>query len=287
MVRHERARGDGVHLQVAVAGEGPPVILLHGFPEGRRSWWRQWTPLVEAGFSVLTPELRGYGESDRPLARRDYHLRHLVADVAALVRWTGYPRAHIAGHDWGGIIAWSFAGAHPELLNRLAILNAPHMRLYYEQVWRSPQLLRSWYVLFFLLPYLPEKAIAARDFAALRRMFRDMPVQRGAFSETEIEAYVRAFSDPGALTAALNYYREALLGRDGTALAVQAQIAADTLVLWGERDLALDRCLLRGLDRVAPRVQVHRIPHAGHWVQNEVPGEVNRALVEFFRAGAG
>lgn len=281
MIRHERIPGEGLDLHVAVVGEGPPVILLHGFPEGWRAWRHQFAPLVEAGFSVLAPDLRGYGESDRPAARRAYHLRHLVGDVEALVRWTGYPRAHVVGHDWGGIIAWTFAGEHPELLDRLAILNAPHLRLYYERVWRPPQLFRSWYVLFFLLPRLPERAIAARDFAALRRMFRRMPAQRDAFPDEEIGAYVRAFSAPGALTAALNYYREALLGRDGTARAVAARVEVETLVLWGEQDPALDLSLLCGLERVAPRVQVRRFPHSSHWLQNELPDEVNRALVEF------
>src|SRR3954471_9655241 len=107
-VRHERIRGDGRELTVAIAGEGPPVILLHGFPENWRSWRRQFAALVAAGFSVWAPDMRGYNESERPPERDAYHLTHLVADVACLVRATGRARAHIGGHDWGGLVAWTF-----------------------------------------------------------------------------------------------------------------------------------------------------------------------------------
>src|SRR5207244_2516240 len=131
--------------------------LLHGFPENWRCWRHQFEPLAQAGLSVLAPDLRGYNLSDRPSPRAAYDLRRLVADVAALVRATGHTRAHIVGHDWGGVIAWAFAGAHPELLDRLVILNAPHMDIYLRKVWRPPQVFRSWYVLFFQIPRLPER----------------------------------------------------------------------------------------------------------------------------------
>jgi epoxide hydrolase 4 len=281
-VRHQRIRGDGIDLHVAVAGDGPPVILLHGFPETWRSWRKQVAPLVQAGFSVWMPDLRGYGWSDRPRAREAYHLRHLVADVAALVRATGCPRAHIGGHDWGGIVAWTFAGLHPGLVDRLVICNAPHMRLYLEKLRRPPQLFRSWYVLFFQLPRVPELVLSFRDFQVVRDMFARMPARPGAFTADEIDQYVRALSTPGALTAALDYYRANLRG-GGARLAQSAVIQAETLVLWGERDPALTVGLPDGLERIAPRVQVRRFPDVGHWIQNEAPDEVNRAMVDFLR----
>lgn len=126
-VRQERIESDGMTLHVQVAGEGPPVILLHGFPENGHSWRHQAPALVSAGFSAWVPNLRGYPPSDISPRRSDYHLRHLVDDVAAIVSATGYPRATIVGHDWGGIIAWAFAGAYPALLHKLVIMNAPHM----------------------------------------------------------------------------------------------------------------------------------------------------------------
>jgi pimeloyl-ACP methyl ester carboxylesterase len=283
-IRHERIKGKDVELHVAVAGQGPPVILLHGFPENWRSWRRQFGPLVHAGFSVWAADMRGYNLSERPTGQEAYHLRHLISDVAAIVRATGYPRAHIGGHDWGGIVAWTFAGHHPGLVDRLVIFNAPHLDIYLEQVRRPPQMFKSWYVLFFLLPRLPERALSAHNFSAVRDMFKRLPARAGAFSGEDIDEYIRALSSPGALTAALNYYR-ANVRWGGVALARSARIAAETLVIWGDRDPALGPGLLEGLEKVAPHVRVHRIADAGHWVQNEAPEEVNRVLTSFLVGG--
>jgi len=280
-LRHERMHASGLDLHVVRAGAGPPVILLHGFPDGWRSWRHQIGALADAGFSVLAPDLRGYDGSDRPSHRSAYALPHLVADVAALVRSTGAARAHVAGHDWGGLVAWALAGWQPELVDRLAIVNAPHPRIFAEKVWRTPQFLRSSYVLFFALPWLPERVLAARDFAAVRQMLRRVPYRTGAFDEATIDECVEALAWPGALRAALDYYRENLLSRRPMLLAAQTRVAAETLVIWGERDPALGLELLDGLERVAPRARVHRIPDAGHWAHNEVPDRVNRLLVEF------
>lgn len=279
-IRHERIKADGVDLHVAVVGQGPPVILLHGFPENWRSWRRQFAALVHAGFSVWAPDMRGYNLSERPSDREAYHLRHLIADVASVVHATGYPRAHIGGHDWGGIVAWTFAGHNPDLIDKLVIFNAPHLAIYLEKVRQPPQMFRSWYVLFFLLPRLPERALSARNFGAVRDMFKRLPTRAGAFSDEDIDQYIRALSSPGALTAGLNYYR-ANLRSDGVALARSARIAAETLVIWGDHDPAMGPEVLDGLEKVAPRVRVHRIPDASHWVQNEAPDEVNRVLTNF------
>src|SRR5262249_42907205 len=151
-------------------------------------------PLVEAGFSVWAPDLRGYNLSDRPAPREAYHLRHLVADVAALVRATGCPRAHVGGHDWGGVIAWTFASQHPALVDKLVIFNAPHPAIYLQKAKRPPQMFRSWYVWFFLLPRVPEWALASRDFRAVRDMFARSPARREAFSAEDVDQYVQALS---------------------------------------------------------------------------------------------
>lgn len=279
-VRHERMAGDGVILHVARAGSGRPVILLHGFPESWRSWRAQIPALANAGFSVLAPDLRGYNQSDIPPARDAYELPHLVADVEALVRATGESRVCLVGHDWGGVVAWAFARDHPGLLEKLAIVNAPHPHLYIQQAKWPPQLLRSWYVAFFLVPGLSELVLSARRFHALRRMFRRSPARRGTFTEEDIDQYIEGISQPGALTAALNYYR-ANVRLGATRHWPSASIDVDTLVLWGEQDPALDLRLLDGLDRLVPRLRIHRFPHASHWVQNEAPEEFNRVLTQF------
>ncbi|KIO50067.1 alpha/beta fold hydrolase [Nitrosospira sp. NpAV] len=280
-LRHQRITGDGIDLHVVTAGVGPPVILLHGFPENWRSWRRQIPMLAAAGFSVLAPDMRGYNLSDRPPEQNAYQLDHLVADVAALVRATGYPRAHIVGHDWGGIIAWTFADKHPQLVDRLVILNAPHLKLYFQEVRHPRQMIKSWYMLFFLLPRLPELALSSNNFKAVRDMFRLRPARKESFSDKDIETYIEALSQPGALTAALNYYRANLTIANMRKIARSAPINAETLVIWGELDPALGIQLLEGLEQVASRLRVHRIRDSSHWVQNEAPEEVNKALASF------
>lgn len=279
-IRHERIRGDGLDLDVAVAGDGPPVILLHGFPENGHSWHRQIEPLVAAGFSAWVPNLRGYPPSAMSSARSAYHLRHLANDVAAIVVATGSSRAHVVGHDWGGIVAWTFAGLHPALLDRLVIMNAPHMQIYSEKVWRTSQLFRSMYVGFFQLPFFPELALSAGNYHAIRTMFSHFPAQKNAFNDGDIACYIACLSHPGALKAALDYYRENMM-TDGMALARSAYTDAETLVIWGMKDPALGSFLLEGMERFAPRLQIHRINDASHWVQNEAPLEVNRVLLQF------
>lgn len=282
-IEHERVAGDGgVTLHVARAGpaDGVPVVLLHGFPENWQSWRHQLPALGKAGFNALAPDLRGYNLSDRPRDRAAYHLRHLVADIAAIVRARPAQRAHIVGHDWGGVIAWTLTGMHPELVDRLAIINAPHMAIYLRKMWRPPQIFRSWYLLLFRVPGLAEWALSAGNFRALRDMFGRYP-SRQAFPAEIVESFIQALSPPGALTAALEFYR-ANLASDGAALARSARIPVETLVIWGERDPALSTTLLDGLERVAPRVRVHRLPDVSHWVQNEVPELTNRLLTEFF-----
>lgn len=281
-VRHQRIQADGLSLHVEVAGEGPPVILLHGFPDNARSWRHQIPALASAGFSVWAPNLRGYPPSDVSPRRSDYHLRHLVEDVAAVVAATGHARASVVGHDWGGIIAWTFAGAHPALLDRLVILNAPHMDIYARKMIGTTQPLRSAYIGVFQVPALAEFVLSAADFFVIRRTFRLFSARPDAFDRAEIDHAVATLSRPGALTAALDYYR-ANLGSDGLAMARSARTEAPVLVIWGERDPALGNFLLDGLERYAPRVRIHRIAHASHWVHRDAPDEVNRVLVDSLR----
>jgi pimeloyl-ACP methyl ester carboxylesterase len=157
-------------------------------------------------------------------------LRHLVDDVAAIVSTAGYLCAHVGEHDWGGTVAWTFAGIYPELLNKLVILNAPHMKIYSEKVWRTSQCLRSWYVLLFQLPGVPEWLLSRRNFNLVRHMFAQRPARQGTFSMADIEQYISGLSRPGALTTALNYYRVNLFS-DGFTLARAARTNAPTIVI--------------------------------------------------------
>ena len=280
--RHERLETGEIALHVVRAGEGPPVILLHGFPEFWYSWRDQIEALADAGFSVLAPDMRGYHLSDKPGEQAAYDLHHLVRDVAALVAATGHARAHIVGHDWGGVVAWAFAAARPELVDRLVVVNAPHPAIYSSKVRRWPQMFKSLYVLLFLLPWVPERVLLAYNGWAIRFMLTRAARVPDAFTQEDQDRYVEAIRQPGAMTAALNYYRANV--RDGAGIRRVARVDVRALVIWGERDPALGTDLLEGLEELVPRVMIERLAGVGHWVQREAPQAVSRLMIDFLRA---
>jgi pimeloyl-ACP methyl ester carboxylesterase len=264
------------------------LVLLHGFPEFWRCWRRQIGPLAEAGFRVVAPDLRGYNLSGRPEGVEAYRVQHRAADVAGLIAHLG-GRAPLAGHDWGGVVAWHTAMRHPGSVDRLMILNAPHPAVFSREMRRPRQFLRSWYALFFQLPRLPEWAIRARNFALIDALFREHVVRPGAYTEEDIRACKEALAIPGALTAALNYYRAylgSLFRRRRGPEPQRRRVEAPTLVIWGEQDRALNLHNLDGLERYVPRLRVERIPYAGHWVMADATEKVNRLMVEFLRGPA-
>lgn len=290
-LRHRTVAVGDVELHCVEAGDGPLVVLLHGFPEFWYSWRRQIRDLAAAGWRVLAPDQRGYNLSDKPADRAAYRMDRLVDDVVGLIRWVGVDRAAaVVGHDWGGAVAWQVATRRPDVLERLAVLNAPHPSAYREAL-RSPgQLLRSWYVLFFQLPRLPEAALRAFDFAVVDAILRTGPVRSGAFSDDDIAAYKAALDRPDALTAAIDWYRANLFGRARTqsgASNAGGRVEVPTLVIWGERDRYLGTGLLDGLGDRVEDVRIERLPGVGHWVQADAPEEVSRLLLEFLEEGRG
>jgi epoxide hydrolase 4 len=273
---------NGIRLHCVEAGEGPLVVLLHGFPEYWYSWRRQIPALAEAGFRVVAPDMRGYNLSDKPEGWRSYDAENLTGDIAGLVAALGAERAHVVGHDWGAAVAWLTAMRRPEAVDRLAILNVPHPARMLEG-FRSPkQLLKSWYMFFFQLPAVPEALVRARGFAFGRRQLeRDLGDKLGA---AELDGYVEAWSQPGAMTAMINYYRAALRQSPRRAQREVRPIEAPTLVIWGERDRYLGVELAEPPDRLVPDARVERIPEASHWVQQDAPERVNELLIDFLRA---
>jgi pimeloyl-ACP methyl ester carboxylesterase len=259
-------------------------LLLHGFPEFWYSWRHQIPALAAAGFRAIAPDLRGYNESDKPAGVGNYRLGLLVADVAGLIEQLAGGRAVVVGHDWGGAIAWELAMRRPERVERLVILNAPHPAALQRELRGVGQLLRSWYMLFFQLPLLPEWLLTAGNCVLLERMLRWQPVWAGAFSPEDIRLYKQALSRPGALTAALNYYR-AIPRYRGEMKQPTVPIAAPVLLIWGMRDPYLGAALTRGLRPWVPNLRVERLLNASHWVQNDAPERVNRLLLEFLQAG--
>jgi pimeloyl-ACP methyl ester carboxylesterase len=269
-----------VRLHYVEAGDGPLVVLLHGFPEFWFGWRSQIPALADAGFRVVAPDMRGYNLSSRPADVEAYGTDRLAADVRDLIRQRGADRAFLAGHDWGGGVAWATAMNHPEVVERLAILNCPHPRRMLDALRRPRQLARSWYMFVFQLPRLPERLARARGWSGLRHAFDD--ARPGAFTQQDIAHYVEAWSQPGAMTAMLNYYRAAFR-QARSARARTGQVHAPTLVIWGERDPHVGAELAEPDRADVPNLEgVERLPDASHWVQHDEAERVGRLLIEFF-----
>lgn len=278
---HREAVVNGVRLHYVEAGSGPLVILLHGFPEFWYSWRHQIPALAAAGFHVLAPDLRGYNLSDKPPGVLAYRLEVLLADVAELIRHAGADSAAVAGHDWGGVLAWHLPVYHPGRVDKLIVLNAPHPAAYRRELRSWRQWLKSWYVLLFQLPGLPEELIRAGDFDLIGRLLLHGPVHENAFTPEDVRRYKQALARPGALTAALNYYRAGLRSLLHPDVRDNAPVTVPTLLLWGERDPYLNTSLTERLGPWVPDLRVVRLPDASHWVQNDAPERINRLMIDF------
>jgi epoxide hydrolase 4 len=269
-------------LHYVEAGEGPLIVLLHGFPEFWYAWRRQIEPLAAAGFRVVAPDTRGVNLSSKPDGVGAYNVNQLAADIRGLIQERGAEKAMLVGHDWGGTIAWATAMQHPEVVDRLAIVNAAHPRKLSQGLQHHPdQLRRSWYFFFFDLPDLPEAVVHANHWHFFRHFLRDA---HPAYTPEEIERYVEAWSQPGASTGMINYYRSSVRTPLKQAEEQIRPISAPTLVIWGERDRYLRGDLAEPEhDDVPNLARVERLPDASHWVHHDEPERVTQLLVDFFR----
>jgi pimeloyl-ACP methyl ester carboxylesterase len=271
--------GGGIRLHYVEAGSGPLVVLLHGFPEFWYSWRHQLEPLAAAGYRVIAPDMRGYNLSSRPQDWRAYDGQSLAGDVAGLIRALGEQRAFVVGHDWGAAVAYFVAMHHPEAVRRLAILNVPHPVRMLEGLRTLRQLRKSWYMFFFQIPGLPERLIARDDYSFAKRSLR--ADSKKAFTDEDLERYVQAWSQPGALTGMINYYRAALRRSPRSAQAQLKRIDCQTLVIWGMLDRHLGSELAEPPRQWVPNARVERIADATHWVQHDSPEQVNELLLAF------
>lgn len=280
--QHLFVETNNIRLHCVTQGQGELVLLLHGFPEFWYSW-RYQIPALARHFKVVVPDLRGYNDSDKP--ESGYDLDTLSADIRGIIDRLGYSCAHIVGHDWGGAIAWHLAQKFPESLNRLAILNAPHPQHFVPELLSNlDQFRRSWYVLAFQVPGLPEWLIQQylKDF--VKGVLQGHAVRKGAFSAEETEIYQAALEKPGVLGAAMNYYRQLFNHWAWNWGQNVEPVRVPTLVLWGEEDSFLSKKLTEGLDRlISAPFKLKLIPHCGHWIQQEAPQTVNRELLDFLR----
>ncbi len=281
-LRHGSAYVNGVRLHYVTQGEGPLLILLHGFPEFWYSW-RYQIPALAKHFRVVAPDMRGYNESDKPTGVANYHIERLTGDVMGLIRVFDEERASIVGHDWGGGVAWSFAANYPHLTERLVVLNCPHPGALQKALKENRrQLRRSWYMFYFQLPWLPELGLRLFRRRFIERAFRGMAVRKEAFPDEELHKYAEALGRPGTARAAINYYRAAFRHRLGNGALRLPQISSPTLLVWGEEDIALGKELTYDMDEYfSDRFEIKYIPKCSHWVQQEQPVIVNQYLLEF------
>ena len=283
MIHHETVEANGIRLHVARCGGGPLMLFLHGFPE----YWAMWRPILEhfgaRGRCAVAPDLRGYNLSEKPPAVDAYKAKHLVADVLELAAHYTKDKFVLVAHDWGGAVAWGVAIAHPERLAQLVMLNSPHPYLFWRELCNNPaQQKASEYMLLFRHAKA-ERVLAENGYARLLGAFSDL-------DEGARKALIEAWSQPGALTGGLNYYRASALyppsAQDPGAKKLQLEagdfmVRVPTLVIWGERDTALLPGCLDGLEQVVPGVKVVRVPDATHWVARERTALVIREIEAF------
>jgi len=286
-LRVRRVPVQGITLRVVEAGpeEGPLLVLLHGFPEFWYGWRNQIPVLARAGYRVWVPDQRGYGGSDKPPEVAEYRVEALTLDVVGLIRAAGVDRAAaVVGHDWGGVVAWWLGIAHPDRMDHLVVLNAPHpsrgvMKAAIRQ--RPRQLLMSWYVFAFQLPVLPEWLMRRRNWRILIGSLRGRTPE--AFTPEDRARYREAWSAPGAMTGMVNWYRA--MFRHRPRAPGSTRVGTPTLILWGGRDPYLSKELAPlSLER-SDRGRLTTFPEATHWLQHDEPRRVNRALLEFLETG--
>jgi pimeloyl-ACP methyl ester carboxylesterase len=259
-------------VRTAGPDDGEPVILLHGFPQTSRAWSPYLACLSEAGLRGIAPDLRGYAPTARPSAVGDYAVEHLLADVLGIADSLGVHRFHLVGHDWGGVIGWVLAAARPDRLRSLTSVSTPHPSALASSLWRSFQLARSWYVGLFQVPNLPERLLTAANAALLRRMLR-----HSGLPGTHVDAYAETMLQPGAMTAALNYYRAL---RPRRTLAV-GPIRVPTLYVWSTNDVALGPVAARATAaEVEAPYRFEVLEGASHWIPETRVEELSALVLD-------
>ena len=297
-IEHDYAEVNGVRLHYAKSGSGQLMLFLHGFPEFSYAWNNQ---LAEFGRDHLAvaPDMRGYNLSSKPEPVEQYRLPLLVEDVRALAAKLGYGanrRFILVGHDWGGAVAWAYAATHPDTLEKLVIVNAPHPGIFARELRDNPaQQKASMYMLMFRGPEA-EKTLSANNNQFLVDVVLANGLKNGHITEADKAEYLKAWSQPGALTGGLNYYRAAQVGPPASATAAPTappapaaaaappagpKVMVPTLVIWGEKDTALLTGNLDGLEAVVPQLTVRRIADGTHWVIHEFPAVVNKHIRDF------
>ena len=275
-------QANGIHLHVMMDGpeDGKPVLLLHGFPEFWYGWRKQIPVLVDAGFRVIVPDQRGYNLSTKPHGVKSYALKNLTEDMISLIDALGYEKVFLTRHDWGAVVAWALAIWHPERFYKLAILNVPHPAVMMHFLYHDlEQIKKSWYVFFFQLPWLPEMGMGRDNLRGAERILRGSG-KLHTFTNQDIVEYKKAWSQTGALTATINWYRAVV--RHQPKLPKDSRVKIPTLMLWGKRDVALSHRMAQPSIDLCDDGRLIFFENATHWVQHDEADAVNKELIEFF-----
>lgn len=292
-MEHDYATVNGVKLHFVSAGGGPLMLFVHGFPE----FWYAWHNQLEAfarDHRAVALDMRGYNLSDKPADVKSYRVKHLVEDLHQLIDHLGGRPCVVVAHDWGGAVAWNLAAQHPDDVSRLVIINAPHPVLFARALTNNPEQIAASQYMLLLRSAKAERGLSENNFRRLQAVAFSFTEGSGHWpADAELERYREAWSQPGALTGALNYYRASPLypasadepdratpeldPRDYT-------VTVPTLVIWGERDAALRPVLLEGLETMVHDLTLKRVPEGSHWVIHEFPDRVNHLIRQFIES---
>jgi epoxide hydrolase 4 len=283
---HLQTNGITLHAKISGPPEGPLILLLHGFPDFWYGWRKQIPPLAQAGYRVIVPDQRGYNLSEKPPAVKDYALDTLASDILGVIQWAGRQKAIIAGHDWGAVVAWRLAEKYPEVVEKLIITNVPHQAAF-NRALRKPvwsQLGKSNYIFYFQIPFLPEWSFKQNRYALIRKALIHSS-HPGTFQPENLEEYIKAWSQPGALSGGINWYRamvrQTISQRKQIA---RHKVTVPTLILWGDQDVFLEPFLADWSMEWVEKGEVIHFADAGHWILQEKPVEISHAMLKFVQS---
>ncbi|HEX7364058.1 MAG TPA: alpha/beta hydrolase [Dehalococcoidia bacterium] len=284
---HKFADVNNVRLHYVTEGSGKLIMFLHGFPEFWYAWKNQ---LIEFGqdYLAVAPDMRGYNLSSKPAEVEQYRMKYLIEDIVALIEHLGYKKCFLVAHDWGAGVAWPFAIRYPDYLDKLIIINGPHPVTFTRELRDNPQQQKaSRYILVHRTPEA-EQILCRDNYGELANSLLQDGLKQGYFTEEDRQAYMNAWSQPGALTGGLNYYRAARLGpftgEGDDVLSLDPSlltVKVPTLVIWGEKDKWLLPGNLEGLEKYVPYLTIKRISDGSHWVIHEKPELINSYIRQF------
>jgi pimeloyl-ACP methyl ester carboxylesterase len=266
-----------LHVVLAGPSDGPPVVLLHGYPEFWYAWYRQMGRLAAAGFRVIVPDQRGYNLSDKPAGVESYTVDRLAGDIAGLIRALGHEDAFVAAHDWGGGVAWALVIRQPERVRKLVVIDTPHPHAGRDI--SSKEETVNWFRTFFQIPWLPEWAARLANWRMMASALRDS-ARPGAFPEEKLDLYRSAWDNDGAASTMIDWYRAAY--RYPQEYDGEARVAVPTLIVLAPDDVFLPADLTRASARYLDDGRVLELEEGTHWVLQEQPDRTSDILIEFF-----